>query len=125
MKKESLIAKINKISIPLMFTSVTSLVMGMIDQIFVGHISIESFAGVGLVVSVLNCIVGVLGVLSIGFVIQFFDSDVSERDELFANYYMFSVFIGIFFMLLIIISLFSCRSDSFVYGTSTSKYTFK
>lgn len=101
MKKESLIAKINKISIPLMFTSVTSLVMGMIDQIFVGHISIESFAGVGLVVSVLNCIVGVLGVLSIGFVIQFFDSDVSERDELFANYYMFSVFIGIFFMLLI------------------------
>ena len=101
MKKESLIAKINKISIPLMFTSVTSLVMGMIDQIFVGHISIESFAGVGLVVSVLNCIVGVLGVLSIGFVIQFFDSKESVRDELFANYYMISLLIGMFFMLII------------------------
>ena len=101
MKKESLIAKINKISIPLMFTSVTSLVMGLIDQIFVGHISIESFAGVGLVVSVLNCIVGVLGVLSIGFVIQFFDSKESVRDELFANYYMISLLIGMFFMLII------------------------
>ena len=101
MKKESLIAKINKISIPLMFTSVTSLVMGMIDQIFVGHISIESFAGVGLVVSVLNCMVGVVGGLSIGFVIQFFDSKESVRDELFANYYMISLLIGMFFMLII------------------------
>ena len=75
--------------------------MGMIDQIFVGHSSIESFAGVGLVVSVLNCIVGVLGVLSIGFVIQFFDSKESVREELFANYYMISLLIGMFFMLII------------------------
>ena len=101
MKNTDLIAKINKISIPLMFTSVTSLVMGMIDQIFVGHISIESFAGVGLVVSVLNCIVGVLGVLSVGLVIQFFDSNESERDELIANYYVISLMIGFLFMLII------------------------
>ena len=101
MKKMTLLTRINQISLPLMFTSITSLVMGMIDQMFVGHISIESFAGVGLVVTVINCIVGVLGVLSIGLVIQFYESNEDELNKLFSNYYVISVIIGLLFLFVI------------------------
>lgn len=59
--------EINKIAIPLIFSSLTSVCMGIIDQAFVGHISVYAYAGVGLVCSCINSLVGVLGAFSIAF----------------------------------------------------------
>lgn len=59
--------EINKIAIPLILSSLTSVCMGLMDQAFVGHISVYAYAGVGLVCSCINSLVGVLGAFSIVF----------------------------------------------------------
>ena len=56
-----LIREINSTAIPLILSTVTGTVMGMIDQAFVGHISVYAYGGVGLVASCINSLIGVLG----------------------------------------------------------------
>lgn len=67
LKKQNLITELNKMAFPLIASSITNLLMGIIDQAFIGHISIEAYAGVGLVYSSINSLVGVLGAFSIVF----------------------------------------------------------
>lgn len=66
-KNRSLVLELNSMAIPLIASSVTSILMGILDQAFIGHISIEAYAGVGLVYSCINSLVGVLGVFSVVF----------------------------------------------------------
>lgn len=67
---KSLFYQLNATAIPLILSSVVNVIMGIIDQAFIGHISIYAYAGVGLVLSCINSIVGVLGAFSIVFNIQ-------------------------------------------------------
>lgn len=67
MKKRMYINEINKIALPLILSSITSIIMSLIDQAFVGRISVYAFAGVGLISSCINSLIGVLGAFSIVF----------------------------------------------------------
>lgn len=69
-ERRSLIVEINKLALPLIASTLTSILMGIVDQAFIGHISIEAYAGVGLVYSCINSLVGVLGAFSIVFNIR-------------------------------------------------------
>ena len=66
-ERKSCITELNKMALPLIAGSITSILMGIIDQAFIGHISLEAYAGVGLVYSCINSLVGVLGAFSIVF----------------------------------------------------------
>lgn len=79
-ERKSCITELNKMALPLIAGSITSILMGIIDQAFIGHISLEAYAGVGLVYSCINSLVGVLGAFSIVFNIC--GSNLKGRNDL-------------------------------------------
>lgn len=88
-----LIKEINSTAYPLILNSVVSVLMGWIDQAFIGHISVYAYAGVGLVLSCVNSLVGVLGAFSLVF--NIYGSKLSGRQEQKKLSELFSVFIMI------------------------------
>lgn len=59
--------KINKLAIPLMLNSISSMVIGICDQAMVGRTYLEGFASVGIIGSNIYSITGILGVISVAF----------------------------------------------------------
>lgn len=94
-----LIREINRTAIPLILSTVTGTVMGMIDQAFVGHISVYAYGGVGLVASCINSLIGVLGAFSIVFNIRGShrrgEGDQESLNQLFGNFFLLSLIVGI------------------------------
>lgn len=93
-----LIREINSTAIPLILSTVTGTVMGMMDQAFVGHISVYAYGGVGLVVSCINSLIGVLGAFSIVFNIRGShrrgEGDQESLNRLFGNFLLLSLMAG-------------------------------
>ncbi|HJD29265.1 MAG TPA: MATE family efflux transporter [Candidatus Blautia avicola] len=93
-----LIREINRTAIPLILSTVTGTVMGMIDQAFVGHISVYAYGGVGLVASCINSLIGVLGAFSIVFNIRGShrrgEGDQESLNRLFGNFLLLSLMAG-------------------------------
>lgn len=93
-----LIREINSTAIPLILSTVTGTVMGMIDQAFVGHISVYAYGGVGLVASCINSLIGVLGAFSIVFNIRGShrkgEGDQERLNQLFGNFLLLSLIVG-------------------------------
>ena len=94
-----LIREINRAAIPLILSTVTGTVMGMMDQAFVGHISVYAYGGVGLVASCINSLIGVLGAFSIVFNIRGShrrgEGDQESLNQLFGNFFLLSLMVGI------------------------------
>ncbi|EHI96845.1 MATE efflux family protein [Clostridium sp. DL-VIII] len=59
--------EINTIAIPVIFSNVSAILLGLVDQAIVGRISIYAYAGVGLVTTIINSLIGVLGNIAIGY----------------------------------------------------------
>ena len=93
-----LIREINRTAIPLILSTVTGTVMGMMDQAFVGHISVYAYGGVGLVASCINSLIGVLGAFSIVFNIRGShrrgEGDQESLNRLFGNFLLLSLMAG-------------------------------
>ena len=93
-----LIREINSTAIPLILSTVTGTVMGMMDQAFVGHISVYAYGGVGLVASCINSLIGVLGAFSIVFNIRGShrrgEGDQESLNRLFGNFLLLSLMAG-------------------------------
>ncbi len=93
-----LIGEINSTAIPLILSTVTGTVMGMMDQAFVGHISVYAYGGVGLVASCINSLIGVLGAFSIVFNIRGShrrgEGDQESLNRLFGNFLLLSLMAG-------------------------------
>ena len=72
--------------------------MGMMDQAFVGHISVYAYGGVGLVASCINSLIGVLGAFSIVFNIRGShrrgEGDQGSLNRLFGNFLLLSLMAG-------------------------------
>ena len=93
-----MIREINSTAIPLILSTVTGTVMGMMDQAFVGHISVYAYGGVGLVASCINSLIGVLGAFSIVFNIRGShrrgEGDQGSLNRLFGNFLLLSLMAG-------------------------------
>ena len=59
--------EINNIAIPIIFTNITAVLLGIVDQAIVGRISIYAYAGVGLVTTIINSLIGVLGNIAVAY----------------------------------------------------------
>lgn len=75
--------EINNIAIPIIFTNITAVLLGIVDQAIVGRISIYAYAGVGLVTSIINSLIGVIGNISIGYnILGARSKGANDNDEL-------------------------------------------
>ena len=71
--------RINKLAIPLMLNSISSIIINLCDQAMVGRTYLEGFASVGIIGSNIYSITGVLGAISIGF--NILGSKAKGRDD--------------------------------------------
>lgn len=98
---------INNIAVPLIISSISSIIMGIIDQAFIGRISIEAYAGVGLVLSCINSIIGVLGSISVAFNIVGAKTkgkgNIEEFNKIFTDAILLNLFIGVFLYIMILL----------------------
>lgn len=90
---------LNSIAIPLVLSSISGIIMGIIDQALVGRISIYAYGGVGLVTSTINSIIGILGSMSIAFNILGSqckgEDNIEELNNKLTIYLIINLFIGI------------------------------
>lgn len=61
------IKEINSLAIPMILSSASSMFMTLIDEAIIGHLSVNSFGGVNLVITIINSLISVLGILSVSF----------------------------------------------------------
>ena len=55
------------IAIPLIVQNIACMLIGLVDQIFIGHISTEAYGAIGIAVSLMNFMAGVFGMLATAF----------------------------------------------------------
>ncbi|OON97846.1 MAG: hypothetical protein ATN32_05220 [Candidatus Epulonipiscium fishelsonii] len=70
MKNYHMIKELNSIAIPLIIQSITGLCLGLIDQAMIGRISVISFGAIGIGISILSFLAGILGYISTSFNIK-------------------------------------------------------
>lgn len=97
--------EINNIAIPIMLSMLSGVTINIIDQAIVGRLSIDAFAGVNLVGSVINTLVGVLGIIAVAFNIIVCKNKSNKGNS--TNYFfsvtiIISVFIGIVLFILLL-----------------------
>ncbi|WP_291736309.1 MATE family efflux transporter [Clostridium sp.] len=86
------IKEINSLAIPIILSSSSSMLMTLIDEAIIGHLSVNSFAGVNLVVTIINSLIGVLGISSVAFNIM--GSKNSEDKEAINQLFSLSIVLG-------------------------------
>ena len=56
---------LNKIAIPLIIQNITGMLIGLVDQMFLGRISTEAYGAIGISVSFMYFLAGIFGVARI------------------------------------------------------------
>lgn len=109
--------EINNMAIPLVLTSISSILIGIIDQAFVAHISVSAYAGVGFVTMIINSLVGVLGAISISFNILGSklkgENDLNGLRIVYSSTFFLNLFISIIIVILINVFMESILSKGF------------
>ncbi|WP_195841050.1 MATE family efflux transporter [Clostridium sp. WB02_MRS01] len=104
-------------AIPLVLTSISSILIGIIDQAFVAHISVSAYAGVGFVTMIINSLVGVLGAISISFNILGSklkgENDLNGLRIVYSSTFFLNLFISIIIVILINVFMESILSKGF------------
>ncbi|OPJ64893.1 MATE family efflux transporter [Clostridium oryzae] len=59
--------KINALALPLILNNVTAMIIGLCDDAMAGRISVGAFAAIGMIVSTINSITGVVGAAAVAF----------------------------------------------------------
>lgn len=98
---------LNKIAVPLIFQSVSGLIIGMLDQIMIGKISVFAYSAVGVVFNLLYLIAGVLGVISVAFNIKGSKAIGKNDKDSFSNEFyaslLLDIIVGILFFTIIVL----------------------
>ncbi|MEA4827369.1 MATE family efflux transporter [Clostridium sp. JNZ J1-5] len=99
--------ELNNIAVPLIIQSVAGLIIGLTDQAMVGRISIFAYSAVGVIMSLLSLLAGVLGFTSVVFNINGAkalgkDDSVDFQDE-FSSCLILNILIGLTFFIIIIL----------------------
>lgn len=112
--------QLNKIAIPLIVQNVACMMIGMVDEVFVGHISSEAYVGVGLSVSLLNFLAGVFSYFAIAFNIsgarKMGEKDENEFRILLTSSLLIDVAVGTLFAIFMFV--FSKLIFCYAYGLS-------
>lgn len=96
---------LNNFALPLMIQSISSIVVGIVDQAMIGRISIEAFAAVGIISGLLYLVTGVLGGFAITLNVKGAQAigaaDRAALHRIFGASLVLNILIGSVFLLLI------------------------
>ena len=104
-KKFIYFKEINKLAFPIIISSLSAIFINLIDEAIIGRLSINTFAGVNLVISIINSLIGVLGVVSVAFNILGSKNKLNQNklNSIFSTCIVISIIIGIIFFILTIL----------------------
>lgn len=90
--------EVNQLAIPLIINSISSLLIGLVDQAMVGRISLSAYSAVGVVSTTIYSITGILGMFAVAFNIlgakKYGDENQKDLNNEFKLSILISIIIG-------------------------------
>ena len=96
--KKEYIKELNRIAVPLIIQNISCMLIGLIDEAFLGHISVEAYSAVGIVTTIMNFIAGVFGYFSVAFNISgakiYGEKKNNDFSLMFTSLLIIDIFVG-------------------------------
>jgi len=114
------VKELNKFAFPLIIQNVTGMLIGLVDEMFIGRISAEAYGAIGIMVALMNLLAGIFGNVAVTFNIEGAKKRGENDTEGFDLYFISSIFIDIIIGILYILAItfFSNQILGNLYGLS-------
>lgn len=118
--KNQHVKELNKFAFPLIIQNITGMLIGLVDEMFIGRISTEAYGAIGIMVALMNLLAGIFGNVAVTFNIEGAKKRGENDTEGFDLYFISSVFIDIIvgILYIFIIIFFSNQILRGLYGLS-------
>lgn len=118
--KNQYVKELNKFAIPLIIQNITGMLIGLVDEMFIGRISTEAYGAIGIMVALMNLLAGIFGNIAVTFNIEGAKKRGENDNKGFDLYFISSIFIDITIgvLYILIITLFSNQILGGLYGLS-------
>lgn len=118
--KSLYVKELNKFAFPLIIQNITGMLIGLVDEMFIGRISTEAYGAIGIMVALMNLLAGIFGNIAVTFNIEGAKKRGENDTEGFALYFISSIFIDIIIGILYILAItfFSNQILGNLYGLS-------
>lgn len=114
------VKELNKFAFPLIIQNITGMLIGLVDEMFIGRISAEAYGAIGIMVALMNLLAGIFGNVAVTFNIEGAKKRGENDTEGFDLYFISSIFIDIIIGILYILAItfFSNQILGNLYGLS-------
>lgn len=114
------VKELNKFAFPLIIQNITGMLIGLVDEMFIGRISAEAYGAIGIMVALMNLLAGIFGNVAVTFNIEGAKKRGENDTEGFDLYFISSIFIDIIIGILYILTItfFSNQILGNLYGLS-------
>lgn len=114
------VKELNKFAFPLIIQNITGMLIGLVDEMFIGRISAEAYGAIGIMVALMNLLAGIFGNIAVTFNIEGAKKRGENDTEGFALYFISSIFIDIIIGIIYILAItfFSNQILGNLYGLS-------
>lgn len=118
--KSLYVKELNKFAFPLIIQNITGMLIGLVDEMFIGRISTEAYGAIGIMVALMNLLAGIFGNIAVTFNIEGAKKRGENDTEGFSLYFISSIFIDIIIGILYILAItfFSNQILGNLYGLS-------
>ena len=118
--KNQHVKELNKFALPLIIQNITGMLIGLVDEMFIGRISTEAYGAIGIMVALMNLLAGIFGNIAVTFNIEGARKRGENDNKGFDLYFISSIFIDIIIgvLYILIITLFSNQILGGLYGLS-------
>lgn len=118
--KNQQIKELNKFAIPLIIQNIAGMLIGLVDEMFIGRISTEAYGAIGIMVSLMNLLAGIFGNIAVTFNIEGAKKRGEDDAEGIDIYFMSTIFMDILIgaIYIVIIVIFSDQILGGLYGLS-------
>lgn len=113
--RKKYIDELSRLAIPLIIQNITSMLIGLIDEMFVGRISAEAYGAIGITVSLMNFIAGIFGYFAVAFNIEGAKRKGQNDEDGFKVFFMSSILLD--FLIGIVYGIFLLCLAEFVFST--------
>ncbi len=124
--KNQHVKELNKFAFPLIVQNIAGMLIGLVDEMFIGRISTEAYGAIGIMVSLMNLLAGIFGNIAVTFNIEGAKKK-GENDAEGINLYFISslcidIIIGVLYILIVV--FFSNQILGGFYGLSDDALRF-
>ncbi len=114
------VKELNKFAFPLIIQNITGMLIGLVDEMFIGRISAEAYGAIGIMVALMNLLAGIFGNVAVTFNIEGAKKRGENDTEGFDLYFISSIFIDIIIGIIYILAItfFSNQILGNLYGLS-------